>query len=178
MRISIHQPNLFPHIPFFDKMKESDVFVLLNHCQFEKNNYQNRFRYNDKWFTMSVIKGNIPINQKQYVNAWDDWQTITGQLPNLKQFDRCIYNTLAVTNGHIIMHIMRCLNIKTKLVNDYPTNLTGTARLVDICKTNEAKEYLSGPSGKNYLDLEQFEKAGIKVVFQEPSESKPIIDLL
>ena len=57
MRISIHQPNFVPWYPFFQKIKEVDVFVILKECQFEKNGYQNRFNFNNKWYTMSVKKG-------------------------------------------------------------------------------------------------------------------------
>ena len=51
MRVSIHQPNFVPWYPFFQKIKEVDVFVILKECQFEKNGYQNRFNFNDKWYT-------------------------------------------------------------------------------------------------------------------------------
>ncbi len=56
MIISIHQPNFMPWNPFFEKIQQSDMFVCLTQCQFEKNGYQNRFNFNDKWYTMSVKK--------------------------------------------------------------------------------------------------------------------------
>ena len=57
MRLAIHQPNFMPWYPFFEKIKNCDKFIMLTHCQFEKNGYQNRFNLNDKWYTMSVKKG-------------------------------------------------------------------------------------------------------------------------
>lgn len=41
-----------------------------------------------------------------------------------------------------------------------------TGRLVDICKRLGADTYLSGAGGQGYLDLSQFEAAGIRVAFQ------------
>ena len=68
MRVSIHQPNFVPWYPFFQKIKEVDIFVILKECQFEKNGYQNRFNFNDKWYTMSVKKGLEPIRDKVYID--------------------------------------------------------------------------------------------------------------
>ena len=36
MIVSIHQPNYLPWIGFFDKIKRSDVFVLLDDVQFPR----------------------------------------------------------------------------------------------------------------------------------------------
>jgi len=184
MIISIHQPNFFPYYPFFQKMEESDVFVILNHCQFEKNNYQNRFNKDGKWYTMSVNKGLDLINTKVYVNQEKDWYRIKNSLPGykniLKEFDSCISNNLSDTNVSIIMKIKDILGIKTEILFDYPTDLLSSKRLVDICVSKGAKKYVSGISGAKYLDLELFNKNEIEVVFQNPDNmiSKPIIDIL
>ena len=42
-----------------------------------------------------------------------------------------------------------------------------TARLVDLCRVLGADEYLSGADGASYMDLGQFEAAGIGVIFQQ-----------
>jgi hypothetical protein len=39
------------------KIMDCDLFIVLSHCQFEKNGYQNRFMMKEKWRTMSVNKG-------------------------------------------------------------------------------------------------------------------------
>ena len=68
MRIAIHQPNFIAWMPYFQKIQESDAFVFLGHCQYEKGNYQNRFNVGDKWHTMQVSKGKLKdtILEKQY----------------------------------------------------------------------------------------------------------------
>lgn len=182
MKVSIHQPNFFPYFPFFQKVQQSDLFVILGNCQFEKNNYQNRFQFNKQWFTMSVNSGLQPIADKRYVNHIYDWEKLKRSFPNhdLSIFDKCISDNLLQTNTRIIKKACELLGIKTKIVGDFPTKLYGTARLVDICKYYGATKYLSGISGKKYLELSLFEKAGIEVVFQNESSMnrKALIEIL
>ena len=184
MIITIHQPNFFPYYPFFQKMEDANIFVILKHCQFEKNNFQNRFNKDDKWYTMSVNKGLDPIWTKTYLNPEKDWMRIKNMLPEyknvLKIFDDCVDENLSRMNSNIIFRIRDILNIDTEIVFDYHTELKGTERLVDICLRNEATTYISGISGSKYLDLSQFDKNGIRVVFQDESKmiKKPIIDIL
>lgn len=178
--------NFFPHLAFFKKMEMCDKFVILRHCQFEKNGYQNRFNINNKWYTMSVSKKTENISEKKYLNVGKDWKNIKNKIEkDMSRFDIDFYFPyddsyafLSVINMEIILKIKRTLEIKTKLLSDYPTSLTGTERLVHICQNWGADEYISGPSGKNYLDLKLFDEAGIKVTFQEPSDSVPILEVI
>ena len=42
MIVAIHQPHFLPWLGFLQRMAQADVFVLLDHVQFERRNYQNR----------------------------------------------------------------------------------------------------------------------------------------
>ena len=171
MKIAIHQPNFLPWYPFFQKIKEVDKFIILGHCQFEKNGFQNRFNLNDKWHTMSTKKGLTPINTKTYLNPQKDWNKIKTNLSQYKdilnQLDSCINDNLFLTNFKIIKKLTQMLGYNTEILYDYPTKLKSTERLVDICLHYGATEYLSGISGKNYLNLSLFKDKGIKVKFQK-----------
>ena len=70
------------------------------------------------------------------------------------------------------------LGYNTEILYDYPTDLKSTERLVDICLHYDATEYLSGISGKNYLDLSLFESNGIKIKFQENLTKIHTLELL
>ena len=180
MRVSIHQPNFFPHLPIFKKMAASHIFVILGHCQFEKNGFQNRFYHNGRLYTMSVPKKTELICEKTYIKPERDWLDIKRRLKDyeMDEFDYCISESLLNTNTAIIEHIAGMLKINVQIRHDFETEKTGTARLVDICKKYGAYEYIAGPSGPKYLDIEQFKRAGIKVEVQKKEHSRPIIDIL
>ena len=42
MLVAIHQPTFVPWLGYLDRMLRSDLFVILDHVQFERRNYQNR----------------------------------------------------------------------------------------------------------------------------------------
>ena len=48
MKITIHQPEHFPYIGFFQKMESADLFVILDDVQYTKNNFQNRNKFKNK----------------------------------------------------------------------------------------------------------------------------------
>lgn len=182
MVISIHQPNFMPYYPFFQKMAESDVFVLLTHVQFEKNGYQNRFNYKDEWYTMAIESGLDPIIDKRYIKAQKDWDKIKSKLPqfDLSIFDDCVRTKMSVMNTEIIHKAATHLKIDTPIYQDYHTDKKSTEMLIDICKYYEADEYLSGISGTKYLDTELFKHHGIKLSFQDERKmiKKALIEML
>ena len=67
MKITIHQPEHFPYMGFFQKMKEADLFVVLDNVKFRKNYFQNRNKFKnkndmDEWFGVSVPKKSTSKN--------------------------------------------------------------------------------------------------------------------
>ena len=98
------------------------MFVVLGHCQYEKNGYQNRFNVGDEWHTMSTYRGMSRIIDKEYVNPEKDWAKITDKFPKLRMFDRYISESLYETNIQIISKSLNLLAIDTKIVSDYPTD--------------------------------------------------------
>lgn len=182
MIVTIHQPNFIPWYPFFQKMEQSDIFIMLGHCQFEKNGFQNRFQINNAWNTLSVKKGKENIVDKKYINHNHDWIKIKKRLfehlPVLNQLDDCICENLYETNYNIILKLRDMLNIKTKVVEDMPTTLNSTERLVMLCKKYGATTYLAGQGGKSYLDKSLFDREGINVVYQENLYKKHTLEYL
>lgn len=178
--LAAHQPNFCPYMGFFQKMKEVDLFVLLTEVQFEKGGYQNRFFYNNEWATMSVNRGLEPIKNKKYVTPHEDWHRIVTKYPKLEVFNGGVRNSLWWTNYLIIIMASDLLKIETPVGFDFPTDKTGSERLLEICQKHGATEYLSGIGGKKYLDVELFEKNGIKVIFQEEStlDKRSLVEII
>ena len=67
MIIAIHQPNYLPYLGFFDKIRQSDLFIIYDNAQFNKGDFHHRNKiriyHGWKWVTVPVEKKPIPINE-------------------------------------------------------------------------------------------------------------------
>ena len=77
MKISIHQPQYIPWVPYFLKIAQSDLFVFLDTVSFQKNGLQNRNKIKTpqgaEWLTVPVQqKLSTPINEVKLVKG--NWQ--------------------------------------------------------------------------------------------------------
>lgn len=168
MKIAIHQPEHFPYMGFFQKMKEADLFVILDDVQYTKNNFQNRNKFLNKngieeWFTVELEPNSSKklINDIKVSNNYKWKKTIITKLQNnfKKDFTQ-IYDSdkLVDINLNSIRYCMKELNINTPIRLSSELNLQSRSsqRLADICKHFGATEYISGVGGKNYLDESVF----------------------
>ena len=192
MKIAIHQPEHMPWPGFFNKIKNVNIFVLLDDVQYRKNYFQNRNKildvnFKDKWITIPVEKQNIieKINKKKIFYSEDCksidkiFNILDGSYKNAKFYSLYrddlygIYNKrfeyLSELNIAIIDYLKKILNIKTKLIKSSDLNYSGSKSdlILSICKSLNAKEYLSGISGIEYLNIKEFEKSNIDVTFQK-----------
>lgn len=182
MIVTIHQPEHFPYEGFFQKMKKSDLFVLLDNVKFRKNYFQNRNKIINKngkeeWFGVAVPKksSSLLINQvstvEDKINNWRQ-KTVKKLDYNLGIDMSKVYNhdKLLDINVSSIEWCRQQLDIKTPMI--YASSLLATGSkselLFQICKELNAKTYLSGPSGKDYLDEQVFRSAGIKIDYFQP----------
>ena len=144
MKIAIHQPAFIPWFPFFYKMAMADKFIILGHVQFEKNNYQNRYKTNNKWVTKSINSGTDLISNKMY----------------------CDGNNVLDLNARWIQIIKDTLSIKTFTVFDYETSLTRTERLINLIHYYCGDVYITNPDAKEkYLNEDLMRKAGIEIEY-------------
>ncbi len=191
MIVSINQPAYLPWPGYFDRIAASDVHVVLDHVQFEKNSFVNRnkVRTPQSWTWLTV-----PVRTKGRFGALAirDLETDTGSgwaqkhLATIKSnYARApyfatlfpelaaIYANQAATNRFleptmaISRWILERLGIGTPLVSSSALDLTQRSSdlVLEICVRLGAKRYLSGPLGRNYLELEKFRASGIEVVF-------------
>lgn len=181
MIISIHQPEHFPYLGFFQKMQACDVFVILDNVKFRKNYYQNRNRFinrsgHEEWFTVPVEKNaNSKLINEVLVSQDPSWKKkVTKQIKfNLGHDVEDVYNVsnkIADINLESIKWCRERLNITTPMILSSSLEAAGskTDLILDICKKMGAVEYISGMSGKDYLDVEKFDDLGIKLTFFQP----------
>lgn len=190
MIVSIHQPNLFPWLGFFDKMAQADVFVLLDNVPFTKGGYQNRVQIKTpagpSWLTVPVLtKGRLGQSTLEVqINTTVAWQRIhlrsltaaygatpgfTKIMPRLRELYSRHFSKLVDFTIPGILLLKELLGIRTPIVraSDLGLEGSGSQLLCEIVKRLGGKIYLSGPTGRNYVDTSLFESYGIQVRYQE-----------
>lgn len=75
--------------------------------------------------------------------------------------------------------IFQAINLpKPEVIELSSLNLTSNKSqlILDICKKMNAKKYLSGFGAKDYLELEEFSKENIEVIYEQskPAQYQPI----
>jgi len=193
MIVGIHQPNYLPYLGFFDKMAKSDVFVIYDDAQFEKGDFQHRNRiriyHGWKWLTVPVEKKHIPINEIRIKNEVATWKGVKWSdahfkdirdnykdTPYYRVYEEEIkriyerrYDKLVDLNMELINFLKKAFDIEAGIVFSSELGFTSksTERLVEIVEALGGDVYLSGPKGRDYLNVSLFEKKGIKVEFQD-----------
>ncbi|MBQ6334413.1 MAG: WbqC family protein [Erysipelotrichaceae bacterium] len=193
MIITIHQPEHLPWLGLFNKIAKADKFVILDSVQYEKNYFQNRNRILG---TNGVQWLSIPISNKGHMDGsiattliasdpknakWKEkyLQTIRmsyGKYPYFNEVYPVLEEAMNVDtdlfceiNISIIKAFCEKLEIFPEYVRSSQLKVNGLKSdlILDICKAVDTDVYIAGPSGRDYLDMTAFEKAGIKVVFND-----------
>jgi WbqC-like protein family len=194
--VSVHQPNFAPWLGFFDKMVHSDVMVLLDSVQFIKRSYQNRARIKGvdgpQWLTIPVIsKGRYhQLTQDVEIDESRAWrsvhlrtlQSVLAKAPHRDEvldFLDPVYakeelHNLADFNSVLIRGVVDRLGITTRLVmaSDLDSPGSSSRLMLNLTKAVGGDTYLSGPTGRNYLDPQMITDAGVELRFHafEPFE--------
>jgi len=191
MIVAIHQPEFMPWAGFFNKMIQSDLFVILDHVQFKKRYFENRNRIVSPRGKVSYIT--IPVKTKgkyfqsicdveiDNAQAWKDLmlERIRHSYSKAPFFEKSFndlkallstkqYNNLISLNMDIINLFRRYLDIHTPML--YTSNmdvdsLEASDLILQTCLMHRADTYLCGISGRDYIKMEDFEKNNIQIEF-------------
>ena len=196
MNLAIQQPEHLPWIGFFNKMIQCDLFVYLDNVQFKKRYFENRNKIRHKtetlWLTVPVISKNLYTQnicnvEIDYDQAWvkkykGRLEHAYGKHPFWSELQEIIYppldksfKKLTDLNFVLINKICHYLGIDTPtaLASEMNCeNLKGTDLILEICAQSNAKVYISGPDGVNYLDSKKFAKNGIEIVYHNFEHSE------
>ncbi len=191
MIVAGHQPNYIPWLGFFDKMQHSDVFIIEDNLQFERQGFTNRNKIltsnGVRWLSVPIEHANKPllINEVKIANKaepdWSSrhWLTLKHgycKAPYWRDFSEFFedayqrhWTKLIDLNMHLIIGIMRFLGIDRPLVMSSSLNAQGkkTELIIAQCKQVGANTQLAGNGCKEYIDKKRFEQEGIHLVFQD-----------
>lgn len=185
-RVSIHQPQYIPWVPFFDKILQSDIFVFLDNVQFQNNGIQNRNQIKGSqgpiWLTLPVKHNfgqricdtritdtrvaskhlkSIEINYKK-ASCYDEVFALISEALD------CKTDNLSQICCKSVIMLLDYLGYRGEIYKSSELGTEGKSNelLINICKEVNADIYISGQGGKDYLDLESFKRSKIQVVFQ------------
>lgn len=194
MKISINQPAFIPWLGYLHRIAISDLHIVLDHVQFEKNSFTNRNKIKSAdgtlWLTVPLITsgkfGDLAINKIEIASQIKWQKKIIGTIkqfynksPYFDQYFPYIEDTF-VNREWIDFHsLLRYLNqyflqelkIQTPIVYSSEIQVEGTKSdlVFNLCKLHGASTYISGPYGKSYLDQEKFNSADIRIEYHEYS---------
>jgi len=195
MIYSVHQPHYLPYPGYLAKVALSDSFVFLEGVQYVRREWQNRNRVKGpqgaQWLTVPVSgEYGAPIREIQ-IRADEEWpqkhaetlRRFYSQAPHAEEIDLFAeaidkpYNNLAeltIATTSFFLDRFAIPTPRTSMSELEPLPEEPNERIIEIGRKSGGTIYLAGSGGRDYMDLEKFEKAGIEVRFLDvPSITYP-----
>jgi len=189
-KLAIVQSCYIPWKGYFDLINMADEFILYDDVQYTRRDWRNRNKIRtpngSQWLTIPVeVSGKYlqKINETKISDSnWakNHWATITHNYRKAKYFKEFepLFKTLfldstetylSLINYKFITAINEILGIKTKISwsSEYALLEGQTERLLGLCKSAKATEYISGPAAKDYLDVSLFTQENILVSWMD-----------
>lgn len=190
----IHQPEFIPWLGFFNKLNQGDIFVILDDVQFKKNHFENRnkIRCNNAqgwaWISIPVLTKHkhgqkikdVEISGRNN-RRWKEkiLNTVCMSYRKTPYFED-VYELISVSinndcqkiveiNIGLLMAILDYLGIEKTIYIQSRMGVTSTKSrlIIDLVQATGASIYLSGQSGKTYLEQSKFQEKGLTVQYQQ-----------
>jgi len=186
-RIAIIQSNYIPWKGYFDLISAVDEFVIYDEVQFTKNDWRNRNKIvtpqGSQWLTIPVEQSihkkitDIKITNRNWRDKhWKSLKSNYSRSANFKVVSEFLENIYLQSDSLLLSNINRLfineiagfLNISTNITDSESIEkLSGykdrNERLLEICLRRNAGIYVTGPSARNYLNVDLFESENIKI---------------
>lgn len=190
MRIGILQPGYLPWLGFFEQMFRSDVFVLYDDVQYDKDGWRNRNRIKTangiQWLTVPAIVKfqDRPLVREVRIDNKQNWRkkhlfSIRQNYAKAPFFEQYIgmfeeaymqeWELLVDLNRYFISRLAEAFGMKDKKIlmsSDLQVKGDRIDRLIAICRMFKADVFYEGESGREYIETERFAEQGITVEFQ------------
>lgn len=189
MIAGIHQLHYLPWLRYFEKIARSDVFIVLDNIQYNKNGFQNRNRIKtasgtallsvpvlDK-FAQRLDEVRIDNTSNWRKKHWESIRQSYNKAPFFQEHAGFMAETYAREweglndlNRHLLAYLVKALGIRTRVAYASELDVPGTAteRLINLIQAADCTTYYSGAYALDaYLDADLLEKSGIVLKLQE-----------
>jgi WbqC-like protein family len=195
MIVAIHQPHYLPWLGYLHRMAHADAFVVLDHVQFERRNYQNRglirMEGEARWLTVPVIQRSqkecivekLVDNRPEGASGWGASHFATlrhayRQARHFKDYAAALKQLLEARWERLVdldlanLEFLRdAFGIRTRVLRS--SQLAGvegakSELILSLCRAVGADTLLAGFGGSRaYLDADEFARHGVRIVRHE-----------
>lgn len=194
MKTTILQPTYLPWLGYFEMLDATEQYVVFDHVQYTGKSWQQRNRvkaaHGEVMLTIPVLsdgKQDVPIREKR-VDLRQPWvrkhlKTIKlgyqkapyfeAYFPGLQEVLERKPEKLVDLTLSLIRFLMDSLGIQTRvrrsseiLAGTDDSGLGKTEKVVNLCQKAGATLLYDGAAAADILQLDQFEAAGIEIIFQ------------
>jgi len=194
LKVSIHQPQFMPWLPYFQKIEQSDVFIFLDTVDYQKNGLQNRNKIKtpngEQWLTVPVLAklgqkikdveiDNTQKWKKKHLNALTQNYSKAKHFNLLSETVDSFYNNnwenLSELNINFTTSMLEKLEISTKILKSSDLHSQGSSSdlILNLCKELGATKYLTGSGAENYLKFGDFKEEGIDIEYFDCGSIEP-----
>lgn len=191
MIAAIMQPAYLPWLGFYDRLDACDVCIVLDHVAMDKSSKtrfanRNRIRTPQGWSWLTVplaLHGSPPLCAMPLApdGAWrgkhlaslDHAYLRTPWYSTHRNFLADCYSRpldwLHEASNPIMAYLADELGIETPMLFSSRMQVPGgkSELILNLCREVGADTYISGPFGRDYLDMASFAEHGIGVLFHD-----------
>jgi hypothetical protein len=189
MIVAIHQPHYIPWLGYLHRMSQADLFIVLDHVQFERRNYQNRSQIRldgeARWLTAPVQQHSQKeriadklVDNRDAARPWGRAHFATLRhayregdyfgtyAPALRRIFEGTWERLVDLDLAMLGFLMDAFGIRTRVVRSSALEVQGAKSelILDVCRAVKADALLAGFGGsRGYLDEAAFARHGIAI---------------
>ncbi len=182
MIATIHQPEHLSYLGFWNKVSLADCLVILDNVQFEKNYFQNRNKIysptkdgNFDYITVQVEQDVCSIREKVIAKefgifgrkkllakmraTYGKCEFFDQSFPIIESIYMMNHDFVMDLNVELMEAVFNLLGMNVPVVYASSLDAVGSRSelLANICSEIGADTYLSGKSGRDYLELDKFD---------------------
>jgi len=190
MILSAHQPAYLPWLGYLHKIAISDIFVILDDVQFEKNSFTNRNKIKTPngsvWLSVPMQMNNHTsktIREMEIINNYNwrekHWKSIYLNYKKSPYFNvysdflqdayKREWQKLSELTEYMNSYFLKQIGIETQIIrqSDIKTKYKKQELIVELCKKINCDSFIFGKLGENYADKTYFEDNSINIYFQD-----------
>jgi hypothetical protein len=192
MIVAIHQPHYMPWLGYLHRMAQVDLFIVLDHVQFERRNHQNRSQVRlegeARWLTVPVVQRSQkerivdklidntdprawgPIHFSTLRHAYRDAPHFRSYAGELRAILEARWERLVDLDLATLEFLRAAFGIRTPVARSSTLGVEGAKSelILNLCRAVGAERLLAGFGGsRRYLDSEAFARGGVRIEWHQ-----------